>query len=112
MRLRAFFARANRLQQQRLFKIIATCVVLAAAVAGFVTYAVAASKQQGMTFVANPNYFREQPFFGRVVYRAVPSGASRVTLLRAGQVLQSEAGGAEARPFVNPIQARTLRWRS
>ena len=37
-------------------------------------------------FVANPNYFRGQPHFGRVVYRAVPSGASRVTLLKGGQV--------------------------
>jgi ABC-type transport system substrate-binding protein len=38
------------------------------------------------TFVANPNYFRGRPFFERVVYRAVPSGASRVTLLRSRQV--------------------------
>jgi ABC-type transport system substrate-binding protein len=37
-------------------------------------------------FVANPNYFRGAPHFGRVVYRAVPSGASRVTLLKSGQV--------------------------
>jgi ABC-type transport system substrate-binding protein len=37
-------------------------------------------------FVANPNYFREQPYFSRVVYRAVPSAASRITLLRSGQV--------------------------
>ena len=37
-------------------------------------------------FVANPNYFRGQPYFGRVIYRAVPSGASRITLLRSGQV--------------------------
>ena len=37
-------------------------------------------------FVANPNYFRGKPHFERVVYRAVPSGASRTTLLRSGQV--------------------------
>jgi ABC-type transport system substrate-binding protein len=37
-------------------------------------------------FVANPNYFRGQPYYQRVIYRAVPSGASRVSLLRAGQV--------------------------
>ena len=37
-------------------------------------------------FVANPNYFRGQPYFQRVIYRSVPSGASRVTLLRSGQV--------------------------
>jgi ABC-type transport system substrate-binding protein len=37
-------------------------------------------------FVANPNYFRGRPHFERVIYRAVPSGASRTTLLRSGQV--------------------------
>lgn len=37
-------------------------------------------------FVANPNYFRGAPHFSRVIYRAVPSGASRITLLRGRQV--------------------------
>jgi ABC-type transport system substrate-binding protein len=37
-------------------------------------------------FVANPNYFGRKPHFERIVYRAVPSGASRITLLRSGQV--------------------------
>lgn len=37
-------------------------------------------------FVTNPNYFSAKPHFGRVVYRAVPSAASRITLLKAGQV--------------------------
>ncbi len=37
-------------------------------------------------FVVNPNYFGPKPHFERVVYRAVPSGASRMTLLRSGQV--------------------------
>ena len=41
---------------------------------------------QQAVFVANPNYFRVAPYFQRVVYRAVPSGASRVALLRSGQV--------------------------
>jgi len=41
---------------------------------------------QQAVFVANPNYFRGAPYFQRVIYRAVPSGASRVALLRAGQV--------------------------
>ncbi len=36
-------------------------------------------------FIANPNYFRGQPNIQRVIYRAVPSGASRITLLRTGQ---------------------------
>ena len=31
-----------------------------------------------------PNYFRPAPYFGRVIYRAVPSPASRITLLRSG----------------------------
>ncbi len=37
-------------------------------------------------FVANPNYHWDKPFFDRVVWRAVPSEASRVTLLKSGQV--------------------------
>ncbi|EPX85097.1 ABC transporter substrate-binding protein [Salipiger mucosus] len=37
-------------------------------------------------FVANPNYFKETPYFDRVIYKEVPSEASRVTLLKAGQV--------------------------
>ncbi|WP_372619351.1 ABC transporter substrate-binding protein [Falsiroseomonas sp.] len=37
-------------------------------------------------FVANPNYFGRKPHFERIIYRAVPSGASRMTLLRSGQV--------------------------
>ena len=37
-------------------------------------------------FITNANYFGPKPYFGRVVYRAVPSAASRVTLLKAGQV--------------------------
>lgn len=37
-------------------------------------------------FVANPNYFRGRPFFERIIYRAVPSAASRALLIRGGQV--------------------------
>ncbi|HEV7268973.1 MAG TPA: ABC transporter substrate-binding protein [Falsiroseomonas sp.] len=37
-------------------------------------------------FVANPNYFGRKPHFERIIYRAVPSGASRMTLLRSAQV--------------------------
>ena len=37
-------------------------------------------------FVANPNYFLDQPHFQRVIYKEVPSEASRVTLLKTGQV--------------------------
>lgn len=37
-------------------------------------------------FVANPNYFLDQPYFDRVIYKEVPSEASRVTLLKTGQV--------------------------
>ncbi len=37
-------------------------------------------------FVANPNYFGGQPYYDRVIYKEIPSEASRVTLLKAGQV--------------------------
>ncbi len=41
---------------------------------------------QQAIFIANPNYFHTKPYFPRVVWRAVPSAASRIALLRAGQV--------------------------
>jgi len=37
-------------------------------------------------FVANPNYFGDQPYYDRIIYKEIPSEASRVTLLKAGQV--------------------------
>jgi ABC-type transport system substrate-binding protein len=37
-------------------------------------------------FTANPNYFREKPHYDRVVFRAVPSAGSRLTLLKSRQV--------------------------
>lgn len=37
-------------------------------------------------FVANSKYFGGQPYFTRVIYKEIPSEASRVTLLKAGQV--------------------------
>jgi ABC-type transport system substrate-binding protein len=55
--------------------------------AGFGAYQVESVRPgEQAVFVANPNYFRGKPFFDRVIYRAVPSGASRVTLLRSRQV--------------------------
>ena len=37
-------------------------------------------------YVANPNYFGGHPYFDRVIYKEVPSEASRVTLLKTSQV--------------------------
>lgn len=37
-------------------------------------------------YVANPNYFGGEPYYTRVIYKEVPSEASRVTLLKTGQV--------------------------
>jgi len=37
-------------------------------------------------FTFNENYFGERPYFDRVIYRGVPSSASRITLLKSGQV--------------------------
>jgi len=37
-------------------------------------------------FVANPNYFGDKPFYDKVIYKEIPSEASRVTLLKAGQI--------------------------
>jgi ABC-type transport system substrate-binding protein len=41
-------------------------------------------------FTVNPNYFGKKLYFDRVVYRMVPSGANRLTLLKAGQVHMAE----------------------
>jgi len=55
--------------------------------AGFGAYHVRSVRAgEQAEFVANPNYFGPRPHFERVIYRAVPSGASRTTLLRSGQV--------------------------
>jgi len=55
--------------------------------AGFGTYQLESLRAgEQATFTYNQNYFGEKPFFDRVIWRAVPSEASRVTLLKAGQV--------------------------
>jgi peptide/nickel transport system substrate-binding protein len=55
--------------------------------AGFGPYHVESNRTGEQTvFVANPNYFGPAPFYKRVVYREVPSSASRYQLLLAGQV--------------------------
>lgn len=55
--------------------------------AGYGAYTVQTVRSgEEAVFVANQNYFRGAPYFQRVVYRAVPSGASRITLLRNGLV--------------------------
>jgi len=55
--------------------------------AGFGAYHLESVKPgEQAIFVHNENYFGEKSQFDRVVWRAVPSGASRVTLLKAGQV--------------------------
>ena len=60
--------------------------------AGFGAYQLASlTRGQQAIFTANPNYFGLKPFFDRVVYREVPSPASRLQLLKAGQVQWAEA---------------------
>ena len=97
---------------------------LAQNTAGFGPYhleSIAADEQA--VFVANPNYWGEQPFFQRVIYRAVPDAANRTVLLQAGEVdyienptfrqivelrsapgvkVQSVVGNQQARILMNP----------
>lgn len=55
--------------------------------AGFGAYHLESLKpDDAAVFVANGNYFGDQPHFDRVIYKEVPSEASRVTLLKTGQV--------------------------
>ncbi|MBJ3775581.1 ABC transporter substrate-binding protein [Acuticoccus mangrovi] len=60
---------------------------LATNTAGFGPYQLSQLRPDEMAvFTANPNYFRDPPYFDRVIYREVPSAASRATLLLSGQV--------------------------
>jgi ABC-type transport system substrate-binding protein len=45
---------------------------------------------QQAVFVANPNYVFEKPFYTRIIWREVPSAATRVALVRTGQVQYAE----------------------
>jgi ABC-type transport system substrate-binding protein len=55
--------------------------------AGFGAYHLESVRQgEQAVFVANPNYFGPAPHYRRVIYREVPSAASRFQLLATGQV--------------------------
>jgi peptide/nickel transport system substrate-binding protein len=41
---------------------------------------------QQVTYVVNPNYYRNKPYFNKVVYKAIPDASARFTLLKSGQV--------------------------
>lgn len=41
---------------------------------------------QQVEYVANPNYFRGRPGMARVLYREIPSSATRLTLLKTGAI--------------------------
>lgn len=59
--------------------------------AGYGPYHVQEVRQgQQAVFVANPNYVFEAPHFSRIVWREVPSPATRVALVRSGQVQYAE----------------------
>lgn len=45
---------------------------------------------QQAVYVVNPNYVFQKPFFTRIVWREVPSAATRVALVRTGQVQYAE----------------------
>lgn len=64
---------------------------LAANTAGFGPYhAEVVQAGQQAVFVANRNYVFERPFHTRVIWREVPSPATRVALVRTGQVQYAE----------------------
>lgn len=50
------------------------------------------SVQQGQqaVLIVNPNYVFEKPYFTRIIWREVPSPATRVALVRTGQVQYAE----------------------
>jgi len=64
---------------------------LGANTAGFGAYHLSQNRAgEGATFVANPNYFGGKLAIQRVLYREIPSGANRMSLLQAGQVQIAE----------------------
>lgn len=59
--------------------------------AGYGPYHVQEVRQgQQAVFVVNPNYPFEKPHFTRIIWREVPSPATRVALVRSGQVQYAE----------------------
>ena len=55
--------------------------------AGFGPYKVDSVRPgEGAVFTLNENYFDEKPFFTRVIYREIPSPASRAALVKSGQI--------------------------
>lgn len=64
---------------------------LASNTAGFGAYHLSQNRAgEGAVFVANPNYFGGKLAIQRVIYREIPSGASRMSLLQGGQVQIAE----------------------
>lgn len=58
---------------------------LAAHTAGFAAYtAESYIKGQQVTLVANPNWYRGTPYYGRVIWKAVPQSANRLSALLRG----------------------------
>lgn len=45
---------------------------------------------EGMVWEVNPHYFGDKPFYSRIVYREVPSAATRASLIRANAVQWAE----------------------
>ncbi len=45
---------------------------------------------QQAVFVVNPNYFFKKPYYSKIIWREVPSPATRVALVRTGQVQYAE----------------------
>jgi len=59
---------------------------LASHTAGFDAYTVQSyRKGQNVTLVANPDWYKGKPHFGRVVWNAVPESANRLSLLLRGE---------------------------
>ena len=59
--------------------------------AGFGAYRVVSrTPGEGMVWEANPQYFGDKPFYSRIIYREVPSAATRASLIRANAVQWAE----------------------
>ena len=59
--------------------------------AGYGAYRVTSRRPgEGMVWEVNPHYFGDKPFYSRIVYREVPSAATRASLIKSGAVQWAE----------------------
>lgn len=84
--------------------------------AGFGPYVMSEVTSTQATFTANPNYWQGKPAYDTVIYRQIPDGSQRLSLLKAGEidvaeglsVLQTDALAGSGTQPINTVQNQIL----